>query len=88
MTKYHVTPDLIESKIKSETYTRLPSGKTTVCELVLENGYSVIGTSSMVDPDGYNELVAKLRSKDDAVKKIWELEGYLLQQSIYGAKNR
>lgn len=44
-----VTIESINDKIVSETYTLLPSGKVLVCELVLQNGFSVRGEAAVVD---------------------------------------
>lgn len=78
-----VTLDKILGKIKSETFTTLPSGKVLVCELVLENGFSVRGEASVVDPANFNLEIGKDISRKDAIDKIWQLEGYLLQEELY-----
>lgn len=71
------------NKIVGETYTRLPSGKVLVCELTLENGFTVRGEAAVVDPANYNEVIGQRISKENAIRKIWELEGYLLQEKLY-----
>jgi hypothetical protein len=53
-----------------------------VCELILENGYSVTGQSAVVDAGRYNEEIGREISYDNAVSKIWQLEGYLLQEAL------
>lgn len=78
-----VTLERILGKIKSETYTRLPSGKVLVCELMLENGFSVRGEAAVVDPANYNEEIGIKISRENAVDQIWQLEGYLLQEELY-----
>lgn len=78
-----VTQDKIEAKIVSESYTVLPSGKVTICELILENGFSVIGKSGVVDKSLFNEQIGQMLSRQDAINNIWPLEGYLLQQEQY-----
>ena len=75
--------ELIDSKIKSETFTVLPSGKTRVCELILENGYSVRGEASVVDIKNFNQAKGEEISRANAVSKIWQLEGYLLQEKLH-----
>lgn len=81
-----VTLEGILAKIISETYTRLPSGKVMVCELMLENGFSVRGEAAVVDPSNFNEIIGQRISKEDAIRKIWQLEGYLLQEQLYKHK--
>lgn len=78
-----VTLEGILGKVKSETYTRLPSGKVLVCELVLENGFSVRGEAAVVDPANYNEEIGRKISRENAVDKMWQLEGYLLQEELF-----
>lgn len=78
-----VTLEKITAKIVSETYTRLPSAKVLVCELVLENGFSVRGEAAVVDPQNFNLEIGKKISKTNAINEIWQLEGYLLQEQLY-----
>ena len=81
--KNSVTIDGILAKVVSETYTVLPSGKVMVCELVLENGFSVRGEAAVVDPANFNEVIGRRISKENAIREIWQLEGYLLQEQLY-----
>jgi hypothetical protein len=81
-----VTLENIIAKIVDETYTKLPSGKVMICELILENGFSVRGEAAVVDPANFDETIGQRISKEDAVRKIWQLEGYLLQEQLYKQK--
>ncbi len=73
----------IQSKIKHATYTVLPDGKTTICQLHMENGYTINGTSSCVDPANYNKALGEKYAYEKAVDNCWELEGYLLADEIF-----
>lgn len=57
--------------------------KCTIVSCQLPNGFVIVETSSCVDPDNYDEdlgvEVCMKRIKD----KVWELEGYLLQNDIH-----
>lgn len=77
-------PEDIDAVIVSETYTVLPSGKAMICELVLRNGFSVRGESACVSKENFNEEIGRKIAFDDARNKVWMLEGYLLQERIYG----
>ena len=81
-----VTLENIIAKIVGETYTKLPSGKVMICELILENGFSVRGEAAVVDLANFDETIGQRISKEDAVRKIWQLEGYLLQEQLYKQK--
>lgn len=78
-----LTPELIDSIIVGETYTVLPSKRTMVCELTLKNGFTVRGESSCVSIENFNQELGEKISKADARDKLWQLEGYLLKQSLY-----
>ena len=78
-----VTLENIISKIKKEEYVVLPSGKVMVCELTLENGFTVRGQAAVVDKANFNEDIGKQISKENAIREIWQLEGYLLQEQLY-----
>lgn len=75
----------IHSKIKFSTYSRLPDSTTTVCQLTLENGYTVIGTSACVDPAEFNQALGEKYAYERAFNEIWALEGYLLKQRRFEA---
>jgi hypothetical protein len=86
LTAPRVTHAHITSKIESATYTTLPSGKVMVCELTLSNGFTVRGEAAVVSKENFNEEVGRAVSYSNAFNKIWELEGYLLQERLHGAK--
>ncbi|UOF78410.1 sf6 [Caudoviricetes sp.] len=78
-----VTLDGIKAKIKGETYLVLPDGRTTLCILDLENGYTIKGLSACVDPAEFDLNIGRKYAFDDAFKQIWALEGYLLAEKMY-----
>lgn len=77
----------IQVKIKKATYTVLPDTTTTVCQLFMENGYVVLGTSACVDPTKFNKATGEKYAYEDAINKCWPLEGYLLAQERFTANN-
>jgi hypothetical protein len=79
-----LTPTKIDEKIVSATYTTLPSGKVMVCEITLVNGFTVRGEAATVSKANFNEEIGKTISFKNAREKIWELEGYLLQEQLKG----
>jgi len=79
-------PADIENAIVSETYTVMPSGKAMVCELTLRNGFTVRGESACVSRKNFDEEIGRRVSRENAKNKIWQLEGYLLQEKLFLAK--
>lgn len=77
-----LTPSDIDAAIVGETFTTLPSGKVMVCELTLRNGFAVRGEAATVSKANFNEEIGKKISRENARNKVWELEGYLLQEKL------
>jgi hypothetical protein len=78
-----ILPEQIEATIVGETYTVLPSGRVTVCELALVNGFTVRGESSVVSIENFDAEIGRAFSRKKAVDQIWPLEAYLLKQRLY-----
>lgn len=55
----------------------------TLCIIILENGFKVEGVSACVDPANYDESKGRECAYENAFNKIWELEGYMLRQSLH-----
>jgi len=54
-----------------------------VCVLTLKNGFTVTGESACASPENYNQEIGEKIAKENAVDKIWPLEGYLLKQKLF-----
>lgn len=73
-----LTPQIIDSKIKSEAYWIVPLTTTTICALTLQNGYVVIGKAACIEPSNFDADIGRKIAFDDARNQIWALEGYRL----------
>lgn len=78
-----VTQEMVDAAIESETFIMMPSGKTMVCELILKNGFSIIGKNSCVSKDNFNEDLGKQYSRDNAIQQVWSYLGFMLQQTLH-----
>ena len=74
--------EAIEDQIVNETYTVLPSGKVTVCELILRNGYSVTGTAAVVDIRNFDLEIGKQISRERAISSLYPTFAYLLSEEL------
>lgn len=83
----NVTMQGILDKIKGCTHTLMPDGRTTVCQLTLKNGYTVNGISACVHVSNYNQALGENYAYEDALNKIWQLEGYLLAEKLKVARD-
>jgi len=81
--KNTITQRHIDSLVsKSSVLVQKIGDKTTIVQLVLPNGFAINEFSSCVDPENYNEELGKSICIERIKNKIWELEGYLLQNKI------
>lgn len=55
----------------------------TFCVLVLQNGFTVTGESACASPENFDAEIGRKIARQNAVNKIWLLEGYLLKQRLY-----
>lgn len=77
-----LTPEMIDNVIKGTTFTNLPSGKCVICEITLKNGFTVRGESACVSPENFDQEIGNDIAFKNARNKIWQLEGYLLQEKF------
>lgn len=75
-------PDMMKKVIKTQYYV-IPDTTTTICQLSMENGYVVVGTSACVDPLKFNQALGEKYSYENAIDKLWPLEGYLLAEELF-----
>jgi hypothetical protein len=80
-----VTEGHILSLVVQEEFTVLPCGKIVICSLRLKNGFTVIGEAGVVDKASFVRELGEKFSRERALDKLWELEGYLLQQRRFEA---
>lgn len=78
-----VTIDAILAKIKDVRYTILDDKRTMLCQLTLENGFTVLGHSAVVDAKNFDHRIGEKYSFDAALHEIWPLEGYLLAEKMH-----
>src|SRR3546814_10183179 len=56
--------------------------KMTLCSLVLQNGFAVIGKSAPASPENFDAEKGRLFAYEDAIKQLWPLEGYALRERL------
>lgn len=76
--------EILDAVVNAD-YWRLGETTTTICQLTLKNGYTVIGQSACIDPTQFNKTIGEKVAWDNAIEKVWDLEGYLLKQRRFEA---
>ena len=77
-----VTIEEVKSFISSTAYRRMGE-KSTVGIAILKNGFEIVVSSSCVSADNYNEAIGQEICEKRIHDKVWELLGFLLQQTLY-----
>lgn len=75
-----VTTEALVAKIVDATYVVMPDGRTTICQLTMENGFTIRGESSCVSVENFNKALGEKYSHQKAFDKAWAFEGYLLAE--------
>lgn len=81
-----VTLDDVNKAVLAETYTLLPNGRTTVCQLTLDNGFTVEGQSACVSVENYNEELGNKIARENALDKVWLVLGFRLADKLAGTE--
>lgn len=80
-----ISEEDIDRAIVATDYLVMSDGRTTICQLTLKNGFTVIGSSACVSAERFNKERGEEIAFADAKEKVWVLEGYLLRQRMYEA---
>lgn len=83
-TKNTVTQSVIDALMEScDIAVTTAFDKCTIVACKLPNGFVIVESSSCVDPANYDEDMGVDICMKNIEKKLWELEGYLLQNQLY-----
>lgn len=77
-----VTLEEVEASILEETYTLLPNKRTTICQLTLDNGFTVEGSSACVCKENYDPLIENKIARANALEKVWQVLGFRLADRL------
>ena len=85
-TPHRVTLESIEARIVSAEYWNVPQAPhVTIAALELDNGWIEHGMSAPADPGNFDAELGKKFAREDAIRKLWRLEGYLLRERLWWA---
>jgi hypothetical protein len=60
----------------------------SICLIVMENGFMVIGKSAPASPGNFNAELGRKLAYEDAIRQLWPLEGYALLERLAEAAMR
>lgn len=77
-----VTEEGIKELIDHVHYHILPNSTLTICVITMKNGFSFTGESACASAENFNQEVGEHYAYQDAFKKIWSHEAYLLKERM------
>lgn len=58
---------------------------TTICILVLRNGFKVVGDSACVSPVNFDAEKGRKIAREKAIQQLWPILGYSLREKLHEA---
>lgn len=82
--KNTITQEEIDDILNNSDYevTHKVFGKVCVVVAQLPNGFTITADSACVDPENYDGAIGVGIAMKKIENKLWELEGFLLQNSL------
>ena len=77
------TRQMLDHVVQSGDDVPAPLLLLTFCVLVLKNGFTVTGESACASPENFDAELGRTIARDNAINKVWMLEGYLLKQQLH-----
>lgn len=82
-TPNRVSLESIQAKIAHvEYYNPAVAPQMTIAIVKLTNGFVVLGESAPADPENFNAELGQKFALENATRKIWPMEGYLLCEKL------
>ena len=75
-----LTENDLKAKIKKTEFIKI-GRKTTICLATTLSGFEIVTSSACVNESDFNYEIGKKIAYDNLINKLWELEGYLLQNN-------
>jgi len=87
VTPHRVTLESMETKIETIEYINpelIPH--MTLAIVMLVNGFCLVGRSTPADAGNFDPELGKKFAREDAIRQMWPLEGYVLREALHVAE--
>lgn len=76
--------DAVESIVLNESHLPTLAGLRllSICLLVMDNGFMLIGKSAPASAANFNAELGRKLAYEDAIRQLWPLEGYALRDRL------
>ena len=83
VTPHRVTLESMEAKVSGVEYINPETiSHMTLAIVMLENGFCLLGRSTPADPANFDAELGRKFARDDAIRQMWQLEGYVLREKL------
>lgn len=59
-----------------------PLARLSICILVMQNGFTVIGKSAPASPENFNAEFGRKLAYEDCIRQLWPLMGFALRERL------
>lgn len=92
-TPWRVSLESMKKRVSTVEYIHPQSiPHMTIAVVILDNGYALQGMSAPADPENFNAKLGEEYAYEDAMRKLWSLEAYVMRDVMAGfakvAENR
>jgi hypothetical protein len=63
-------------------------GLLSICLIVMQNGFTIIGKSAPASAANFNAELGRKLAYEDAIRQLWPLEGYALRERLAAENER
>lgn len=82
-TPWRVSLDMMKQRVVGVEYIHPTSIlHMTIAVVMLDNGYALVGESAPADPANFNEKLGREYAYENALKKLWPLEAYVMRDFL------
>lgn len=64
-----------------------PTATMTVCVLVLQNGFIVVGKATPASPENFDPMIGRRFALEDAMRQMWPIMAYALKERMLDREN-
>ena len=81
-----LTEDDIKARIIDAEFFHVDGTTTTLCLVKTIGDFVITGTSACIDPTEFDAAVGRELAYEDALRQLWDLEGYRARCLAHDAK--
>lgn len=87
-TPNRVSLQSMEAKIRDIEYIHPETiPHMTLCVITVANGFALVGWSAPADPENFDQNLGRKFAYEDAIRKLWPYEAYLLREEMMRAND-